>query len=60
MTIMFSLVKLRHLAARQSPFVNKFVKRDAYEQTEVFKTNGSDFMMAFALQDYITGELKDD
>ena len=59
-TILFSLVKLRHLAARQNPFVNTYVRRDAYGESDVFKTSDNGFMMAFTLQDYITGEIKDD
>lgn len=36
------------------------MKHDAVDETEIYKTSKEGFMMAFALQDYLTGEIKDD
>mmetsp|Transcript_35495 Transcript_35495/g.43460 ORF Transcript_35495/g.43460 Transcript_35495/m.43460 type:complete len:199 (-) Transcript_35495:1675-2271(-) len=61
LTLLFAMLKLRQLVSRQNPFVNTFVKVDAYGDEEIFATGqNSNFMMAFALEDYITGEIKDE
>ena len=36
------------------------MKHDAVDESEVYKTSKEGFMMAFALQDYLTGQIKDD
>ena len=60
LTFVFALLKLQKFASRSTPSVNQFVKRDAFEETDVFESAKEGFMMAFALTDYVTGEVKED
>lgn len=60
MTFVFALLKLQKFASRSIPSVNQFVKVDAFDETDIFDSDKEGFMMAFALTDYVTGEVKED
>ena len=60
-TFLFAVLKLQHLLSKHNPTVNTFVQRDAFDETDVWRgADNDDFMMAFAVVDFVTGEVKND
>ena len=48
----FAIVKLQHLLEKHNPTVNIFTKKDALDETEIWRANEQEhFMMAFAVTD---------
>ena len=58
LTLFFAILKLQSLMLKRSPSVNTFVERDAFGDGDVFETDSTEFMMAFAVEDYVTGEIR--
>ena len=60
-TFIFATLKLQHLLSRHNPSVNVFVDQDALSSDDIWDgANEDDFMVAFAVVDYISGEAKTD
>ena len=58
-TTWFALLKLQHLLSKYNPQVNIFTEHDAFDESDVWDGNDEDdFMMAFAVVDFYTGEVK--
>ena len=58
---MFSVLKFDHLLSKHNPQVNTFVDKDVFDENDVWNADADDdFIMAFAVADFITGEVKDD
>ena len=57
---LFAVLKFQHLISKHNPSVNTFVERDAFDENDVWVGSETDFMMAFAVTDYLTGEIKAD
>ena len=55
LAFLFALLKLQHLLTRSSPSVSKFVEDEAFDGSTVYNTASDDFMMAFAVENYLTG-----
>ena len=60
-TLLFALLKLQHLLSKHNPTVNVFTEHAVFGESDVW-TGGEneDFMMAFAVVDYVSGEVRDD
>ena len=58
--LIFALSRLQLLVAREHPSVNTFIERDIYDEDDKFIAEDEDFMMAFAVEDYVSGEIKAD
>ena len=58
--LIFALLRLQQLVARDFPSVNTFIERDAYDSSDVISLGSQNFMMAFAVVDYVTGEKRAD
>ena len=56
--LVFATLRLQLLVGQQHPSVNTFVERDAFDSSDVFKSGSEEFVMAFAVVDYVTGEAK--
>ena len=60
-TFIFATLKLQHLLSRHNPSVNVFVDQDALSYDDIWDgANEDDFMVAFAVVDYMSGEAKSD
>ena len=60
-TFIFATLKLQHLMSKHNPSVNVFVDRDAFDESYIWSgADDPDFMMAFMVADYSTGEPKND
>lgn len=58
---MFSVLKFDHLLSKQNPQVNVYVERDVYDESDEWNAGeDDDFIMAFTVGDFVTGEVKDD
>ena len=57
-TFLFALLKLTHLVAKKNPVVNTFARMDFFSSEDVFRPDEENYMMAFAVEDYLTGESK--
>ena len=58
---LFAMLKLTHLMSRQNPQVNTYVEREAFDESDIwYVEDAQDFMIAFAVTHFITGEVKDD
>ena len=57
---MFALHKFTHLILKHNPQVNSYEVKDAFGDDYRFETSESDFMLAVAMEDYNTGEIKND
>ena len=58
-TLIFAALKFMHLMARHNPGVNEYVEYDAFNDL-TYDIAASDFMMAVAVEDYVTGEVRND
>ena len=57
----FAMIKLQHLYQRHNPTVNDYIEWGAISEEELWKgSENSHFMMAWAVVDYVTGDVKDD
>ena len=60
-TFIFATLKLEHLLSRHNPSVNVFVDQDALSSDDIWSgAEEEDFMVAFAVVDYISGDPKND
>ena len=59
-TMLFAATKLSNLLLRNNPEVNIYVEKDVFSNENRFEAKEHNFMMAFALSDYVTKELKND
>jgi len=57
---LFASLKLQHLMSKHNPSVNIFKEEDAFDADDVWSGDEQDFFMAFAVADFVTGELKND
>ena len=58
-TLIFAALKFMHLMQRHNPGVNAYVEYDAFNDL-TYNTAESDFVMAVSVEDYVTGEVKQD
>ena len=55
-SFLFAIQKLQHLIAKHNPAINVFVEQAAFDERHVWRgSENDDFMMAFAVVDYVTG-----
>lgn len=59
-TFVFASLKLMHLLSHHNPQVNESVEIDAFGPDYIYETATGDFMLAVAVEDYLTGEIKHD
>ena len=60
-TFLFALLKLQHLLSKHNPTVNTFTEHAAFGESDVWTgEENNDFMMAFTVVDYESGEVRDD
>ena len=59
-SVMYALHKFNHLILRHNPQLNSYEVFDAFDADYRFETSESDFMLAVAMEDYNTGEIKND
>ena len=57
---LFASNKLVHLIRRQNPTVNTYLRKDAFDNDERLSLKDQNFMMAFTLESYFSGETLDD
>ena len=60
LTFLFASTKLVHMFERRNPTVNTYLRKDAFSNEKRLALNDSKFMMAFALEDYFSGDIIDD
>ena len=51
---LFSCIKFIHLVERNNPTVNTYMRKDAFANNQTLSLKDSNFMIAFALEDYFT------
>ena len=55
------MLKFEHLVEKHNPSVNKYMHWNAFSDYDLWKgSENEDFMMAFAVVDFVTNEVKDD
>ena len=61
LAFLFATLKLQHLLSKHNPSVNNFVERDAFDENDIWRgEENEDFQMAFAVVDYVSGDVKND
>ena len=59
-TFLFSSTKFEQMLRRQNPTVNNYLRKDEFAGDERLSLTESNFMMAFTLEHFISGETLDD
>ena len=59
-TLIYATHKFHHLITGHNPQVNSFELRDAFGEDDIFESSKSDFMLAIAMEDFNTGQIKND
>ena len=59
-SFIFAFHKLMHMLERHNPQVNSYVNYDAFNFDDVFDIKEQNFRMAFAVEQYLTGDILSD
>ena len=61
LAFLFATLKLQQLLSKGNPSVNNYVQRDAFDENDIWRGNeNEDFQMAFAVVNYVSGDVKYD
>ena len=58
--LLFAVIKFNHLVAKHNPNIAQVLQKNTYDENDRFVPVDENFMLAFTLEDYLTGEVKDD